>query len=51
MKYQVIYNKPKKKTFAKQKVVFYTIEDAIYWETIVRQQGCIDIEVIPDFSS
>lgn len=51
MKYQVIYSKPKKKVYTKQVATFYTPEDAVFWENVVKKQGCIDIEVIPVFSS
>jgi hypothetical protein len=51
MKYQVIYTKKKKKSTSKQVATFYKIEDAIMWEKLVSQQGCIDIEVIPVFTT
>lgn len=49
MKYQVIYNKIKKKGQSKQSVVFYRIEDASMWEKHVIQQGCINVEIVPIF--
>lgn len=49
MKYQVIYLKPKKKNFSKQIATFYSIEDAGFWEKVVKQQGCKDVEIIPVF--
>lgn len=49
MKYQVIYLKPKKKNFSKQVATFYSIEDAGFWEKVVKQQGCQDVEIIPVF--
>jgi len=50
MKYQVTYLKPKKKTYSKQIVTFYTIEDATLWEKHILSQGCKDSEIIPIFS-
>jgi hypothetical protein len=50
MKYQVVYYKQKKNKNSRQTATFYTIEDAIFWEKTVQQQGCIDIEVVPLFS-
>lgn len=47
MKYQVIYLKPKKKKYAQHVATFYSIEDATLWEKHVRQQGCIESEIIP----
>ena len=49
MKYQVIYLKPKKKNYSKQVVTFFTIDDAGFWEQIVKQQGCKEIEIVPVF--
>jgi hypothetical protein len=49
MKYQVVYLKPKKKAYSKQIVTFYTIEDAGFWERMVKQQGCKDVEIVPVF--
>jgi hypothetical protein len=50
MKYQVIYLKPKKKSFSKQSATFFTIEDASFWEQVVKSKGCKDVEIIPLFS-
>lgn len=50
MKYQVIYNKNKKKSASKQVATFYKIEDASMWEKYVKEQGCFDVEVVPLFS-
>lgn len=47
MKYQVMYKKPKKKKYASHVAVFYTIEDATLWEKYVKEQGCIESEIIP----
>jgi hypothetical protein len=49
MKYQVHYLKPKKKMYSRQVVTFYKIEDAGFWEQIVKQQGCKEIEIVPLF--
>lgn len=49
MKFSVVYEKPKKNGTAKQKAVFYKIEDAILWEEHVKSQGCKNIEVLPVF--
>lgn len=51
MKYQVVYLKPKKKMYSKQTAVFYTIEDATLWEKYMKEQGCIESEIVPDYSS
>jgi hypothetical protein len=50
MKYQVVYLKPKKKGYyTKQKAVFLKIEDATFWEQVIKEQGCIESEIIPVF--
>jgi hypothetical protein len=49
MKYQVVYLKPKKKTLSKQIATFYKIEDATLWEKHVKEQGCVQTEIIPVF--
>ena len=36
MMYRVIYQKPKKKGFAKHTATFYKIEDAVFWEQHVK---------------
>jgi len=46
-KYQVVYMKPKKKSYSKQIATFYTIEDASYYEECIKQQGCKESEIIP----
>ena len=45
MKYQVIYQRPKKKGFATQKATFLKIEDAVYWEEMKRKEGCKDFQI------
>lgn len=47
MKYQVQYMQPKKKGYAKQNAVFYKIEDAIFWENVVKDQGAKEIIIVP----
>jgi hypothetical protein len=47
MKYEVIYDKPKKKGFAKQTATFLKIDDAIFWENVIKTQGCKNIEICP----
>lgn len=49
MKYQVIYLKPKKKSYSKQIATFYTIEDASFYELNIKLQGCKNIEIVPVF--
>ena len=50
MKFRVEYLSPKKKGFAKQNAVFYDVRDAMMWEKHVKEQGCIDTEILPVFS-
>jgi len=50
MKYQVTYLKPKRKGYSKQTVIFYTIEDASFYEKEIRQRGCIETEIYPVMS-
>ena len=47
MKYEVIYDKPKKKGYAKQSATFLKIDDAILWESHVKEQGCKNIIICP----
>jgi hypothetical protein len=47
MKYKVDYKKPKKKGYSNQSVIFFNIEDAIRWENHVKENCCINVEVIP----
>lgn len=47
MKYDVIYDQPKKKGFAKQTATFLKIDDAIFWETHVKSIGAKNIKVCP----
>ena len=41
--------KPKKKKYSRQVVTFYKIEDAGFWEQMVKTQGCKDDEIVPVF--
>ena len=46
MKYQVTYLKPKRKGhYSKQVATFLTIDDAAFWEQVVKKQGAKDIEI------
>ena len=47
MKYEVCYLKPKSKGFAKQTAIFLKIEDAIFWENIVKDRGAKEITISP----
>lgn len=49
MKFKVEYLLPKKKGYSKQQAVFYDVRDAMMWERHVKEQGCIDTEVLPVF--
>jgi hypothetical protein len=44
--YQVMYLKPKKKGYSQQTATFLKIDDAIFWEQIVKQQGAKDIKIV-----
>jgi hypothetical protein len=47
MKYEVTFLKPKKTGYAKQSAVFFKIDDAIWYETIIKSQGAKDIIICP----
>lgn len=48
MKYEISYLKLKKKgKYTQQSVVFYTIEDAIWYEGIIKSQGAKRIVITP----
>lgn len=49
MKYQVIYlrQKAKKKAHSKQIAVFYTIEDAFFWKSVIESQGAKEVTIQP----
>jgi len=44
--YQVNYQKPKKKGYANHTATFMKIEDAIFWEKVIKSQGCKDIKIL-----
>ena len=45
--YQVHYLRKKNKGYSQQKAGnFLTIEDAIFWEQIIKQQGAKDIKIV-----
>ena len=46
MLYQVQYLKPKKKGFAKQTATFMKIDDAVFWEKVMTEQGCKDFQIL-----
>jgi hypothetical protein len=43
--YQVVYLKPKKKGYSKQTATFLSIDDAAFWEQVIKKQGAKDIEI------
>ena len=46
MMYRVIYQKPKKKGFAKHTATFYKIEDAVFWEQHVKNNlNAVDTQI------
>jgi hypothetical protein len=47
MKFEITYLKPKKKGYAKQSATFLKIEDAFFWESVVKEQGAKDIIITP----
>jgi hypothetical protein len=47
MKFEVIYLKPKKNTYAKHTATFLELEGAIFWENHIKTQGCKDIKICP----
>jgi hypothetical protein len=47
MKFEITYLKPKKKGYAKQTATFLDIESAIFWESVVKEQGAKDIIITP----
>ena len=46
MMYQVQYIKKKKKGFAKQTATFMKIDDAVFWEKVMTEQGCKDFQIL-----
>ena len=49
MKFKVEYLRPKKKGYSKQSAVFYDVRDAMMCERHVKEEGCIESEVLPVF--
>ncbi len=47
MKYDVIYEYPKKKGYSKQTATFLKIDDAFFWEDYVKTNGAKNIKVCP----
>lgn len=48
MKYKLTYTKPKKKGFySNQMATFYTIEDAVFFEGKLKEQGCLNFQITP----
>lgn len=47
MKYEVKYLKKKSKGYSNQSATFLRIEDAIYWESVIKSQGAKDITICP----
>jgi hypothetical protein len=47
MKFEITYLKPKRKGYAHQSATFLKIEDAFFWESIIKQQGAKDIIITP----
>ena len=47
MRYEVIYLKPKKNTYAKHTATFLDLEGAIFWENHIKTQGCKEIKIYP----
>ena len=47
MKFLLTYDKPKKKKFAAQSAVFYNIDDAIWLDKIVLNDGCKNSRIKP----
>lgn len=47
MKFEVCYEQPKKKGYAKYSATFYKIEDAFLWESHVKTNGAKNIIITP----
>lgn len=47
MKYDVIYEHPRKKGYSKQTATFLKIDDAIFWESYVKDKGAKNIKICP----
>jgi hypothetical protein len=47
MNYQVVYLKPKRKGhYSKQTATFLSIDDAAFWEQVIKKQGAKDIQIL-----
>ena len=46
MMYQVQYLQPKKKGYAKHTATFMKIDDAVFWEKVMTEQGCTDFQIL-----
>lgn len=46
MKYQVHYQRKKNKGYSSQVATFLKIEDAMFWENLMKQQGAKDIQIL-----
>lgn len=47
MKYEVCYLLPQKKKYVKETATFFKIDDAIFWESIVKEKGAKDVIICP----
>lgn len=47
MKYEVSYLHPKKKGYSKQTATFLRIEDAFFWESIIKNKGAKEVTISP----
>jgi|TARA_Y100001937_G_C7116588_1_gene330439 hypothetical protein len=47
MKFLLTYDKPKKSKFVKKSAVFFNIEDAVWFEKMMIDQGCKNSQVRP----
>lgn len=52
MKFKVCFLKPKKKKghYSEQQAIFYTIEDASFYENEIKKRGAKQVQIIPDLS-
>ena len=44
--YKVNYLQPKKKGYAKHTATFMKIDDAVFWEKVMTEQGCTDFQIL-----
>ena len=47
MKFEVRYQKLKKKGYSQQSAMFYKIEDAIFWENHIKDSGAQEVQIVP----